>query len=117
MDAVVSPLIAKVSATIRLLLIRTTPASGDYLEGVLAAAEVERCCELLTQVLGPPVKPFGAAVALEPAVRRIVERLGGIRQDQCLYLQAQSDGHGRYAALWPWASDPNRVTLKIGVLP
>ena len=116
MDPVITPLIAAVTTNIRFLVVRTAPASGDYLEGVLAAAEMERCCALLEQALGPPLKPFRTAATLEPSMRRLVERLGGIRQDQCLYLQLQADGHSRYASLWPWASDPNRLTLKLGVL-
>ena len=116
MDTVITPLIAAVTANIRFLIIRTAPPSGDSLEGVMAATEVERCCALLTQALGPPAKPFGAAMTLDASSRRIVERLGGIRPDQCLYLQLQPDGHGRYASLWPWASDPTRITLKLGLL-
>lgn len=115
MDAVLTPLIAEVTANIRFLVIRTAPASGDYLEGVLAAAEVAQCCALLARALGPPLKSFGVRATFEPAMRRIIEQLGGIRQDQCVYLQPQPDNHGRYATLWPWASDPNRITLKLGV--
>ena len=36
--------------------------------------------------------------------------------DQCLYLKPCDGEQAVYAALWPWASDPRRVTLKVGTL-
>ncbi len=95
--------------------VRTAPPSGDYLEGVLAHPDLERCYELLKQHLGAPAKEFAQPPRLPRQVQRLVNDLGGIRVDQCLFLKT-IEVHGTiYAALWPWASDPRRVTLKVGV--
>ncbi len=99
------------------MLVRNAPATDDALEGVLARPDLSRCYELLKTALGAPVKEFGQPAKLEPAMRKAVERLGGIRVEQCLFLKPLDGAHGIYAALWPWASDPTRITLKVGVCP
>ena len=97
------------------MLVRSAPASGDYLEGVLPRQNLERCCATLTSALGPPIKEFSKAGTFEPAVQRLVDRLGGLRFDQCLFLKHGGDESVIYATLWPWASDATRLTLKVGL--
>ena len=114
MDPMLKSLIASLRSTIP-MLVRSAPASEDYLEGVLAREELQRCCALLSERLAPPIKDFGKAAAFEPPVQKVVASLGGIRLEQCLFLKQGEEGHAVYAALWPWASDPLRITLKVGV--
>lgn len=114
MAELIEPLIVTLRRDIP-MLVRTAPATGEALEGVLARQDLSRCCDLLKGTLGSPVKEFGQPVSLEPKLRKAVEKLGGIRVEQCLFLKAVDDQHGAYATLWPWASDPARVTLKVGV--
>lgn len=52
--------------------------------------------------------------ALIPSsLRLIVERAGGLRQDQHLHGRAIGDGH-LWALVWPW-KDQVTVTLKLGL--
>ena len=95
--------------------VRAAPPSGDYLEGVLSRPDLSRCYDQLAQHLGPPAKDFAKPVAFPQDVQRIVNDLGGIRGDQCLFLKSVDGTQAIYAALWPWASDPRRITLKVGL--
>ncbi len=106
-------LIASVKQAIP-LEIRVAPDSNEYLEGVLTRHDLQRCYELLNNAFGTPVKEFGKAAVFEANIQEIVRKLGGIRLDQCLFLQPYGTPQMAYAALWPWASDPTRITLKVG---
>ena len=97
------------------MLVRTAPSSGDFLEGVFSRQDLSRCYALLRDALGQPAKEFDRPPAFEPAVQAIVEKLGGCRPEQCLFLKRDEAGRTIYAALWPWASDQTRITLKVGV--
>lgn len=98
------------------MLIRSAPSTDDYLEGVLSRQDLQGCYALLCDALGPPIKEFGKAAKFGSDTQRIVERIGGIRIDQCLFLKQEAGGQTIYASLWPWASDPTRITLKTGVV-
>ena len=112
---IIQPLIEVLRTTLT-LEVRTAPASGDYLEAVLQRPELRRCHELLSNTLGAPVKEFNKAASFDAAHQRAVNGIGGIRLEQCLFLKPYGDKQAAYAALWPWASDPKRVTLKLGIL-
>jgi len=114
MDPLVSPLIAALKKTIP-LEVRSASASDERLEAVLSRPDLQRCYGLLTEALGPPAKEFSKAATFEPDMQRVVGQLGGIRTDQCLFLKRSEDQRVIYAALWPWASDATRITLKVGV--
>lgn len=113
-SALIGSLVASLRTAVP-MLVRTAPPSGDYLDGVLARADLQRCCALLAETLGAPIKEFGRATTLEPRVKKAVDTLGGIRNDQCLFLKQEDAERAIYAALWPWASDASRVTLKVGI--
>ncbi len=115
MDSLVTPLIETLKRQAQFVETRPSTSPEDYFEGVLARDTVPGCEALLTSALGAPVKPFGQAPALDRAIKKIVERLGGVRPEQCLFLSQRPDGVVAYAMLWPWASNPLRVTLKVGV--
>ncbi len=70
--------------------------------------------DVLRKALGAPAKAFNQAARFDGGMQRVVERLGGIRDDQCLFLKPGTDQALAYAALWPWESDSTRVTLKVG---
>ena len=109
-----NPLIEALKKAIPLEL-RSAADSTDRLEGVLSRQHLPKCYALLTETLGPPAKEFGKAADFKADMQRVVERLGGIRTDQCLFLTRAEDRRVIYAALWPWASDASRITLKVGV--
>ena len=82
---------------------------GDYLEFVISAADIDLVTAVLEQFFGRPAKPVGAWPSEELASS--VEKFGGIRPDQTLYLY-QQNGTLCYAMIWPWA-DKNSATVRI----
>ena len=114
MDDLISPLVETLRKTLT-MVVRSAPSSGDSLEAVLSRDDLSRCCALLSEAFGPPVKEFDKAAKFDRATQKLVEHMGGIRVEQCLFLKQRENQHTAYAALWPWASDTTRVTLKIGL--
>ena len=108
--------IETIKKTVTCWEVRSAPTATDRLEAVIARLELERVCGLLQDAFGPAAKAFGKPVKLEPAAQRIVDQLGGLRTDQCLFLKPEANGATAYAVLWPWTSDTTRVTVKIGVM-
>ena len=96
------------------MLVRSAPATNEYLEGILSRQDLSTCFSLLSQVLGPPLKDFGKPLAVGGELVKLLDRIGGVRPDQCLFLKQSAQGT-TYATLWPWASDPARITLKVGL--
>ena len=113
--AFLAPLLSALRQTIP-MVVREQRPSGDYLEGVLARHDVARCCELLCGTLGEPAKDFGKDAKLDRAIQKAVDAIGGIRTEQCLFAATPEPQRLAYATLWPWASDSNQVTLKVGIL-
>lgn len=96
--------------------IREVSPSSDYLEGVLASDHLSSCLDVLKNILGDPAKDFGKPVGLDQSIQKAVSDFGGVREDQCLFMSSATANQAIYAALWPWASNPKRITLKIGIL-
>lgn len=115
-EAVIKPLIATLTSSFQ-LEVRVAPTSGEYLEAVLRRPELSRCFDAFSAALGPPVKDFGKVGTFDRDVKRIVDALGGIRPDQCLFAKSLPGQQMVYAALWPWASDATKVTIKVGATP
>ena len=114
MEEPIKGLIAELQQTIRFEELRKAARSGEYLEGVLLHKDLARCCELLAGVFGPPLKEFGKPLAFTPETKRTVDAVGGIRDNQCFFLAQRGAKPVAWAALWPWESDPTRLTLKVG---
>ncbi len=115
MKDLVVPLINAIKKEIP-LLVRSAPDTGEHLEAVLGRQDLQRCYIMLSDALGPARKEFGERVTLDKSMQKLVDAVGGIRADQCLFLMRGESTAVAYATLWPWASDVSRVTLKIGVL-
>ena len=106
---------ASLQSAVSFNVLRASPPSGERLEGVLSRPHLDACCRLLGQALGQPVKPFGQSAQFDPRTEYLVQSLGGIRPEQCLYLKPEGERHVIYAALWPWASNPEWITLHLGI--
>lgn len=117
MAAVTKPLIEALQQAITFVELREASPDGGYFEGVLARGDVEHCCQLLSGTFGPAAKEFGKTVRFTKSCQAVVDHLGGIRPDQCLFLKEEPNQPIAFAALWPWASNPDRTTLKVGVFP
>ena len=114
MDEAIKGLIEELKKAVRFTELRKAPTTGEYLEAVFLREDLVRCCELLSTVFGPPIKEFGRPPTFTQETQKTVDVVGGIRANQCLYLAQKGARDVGYAALWPWESDPARLTLKVG---
>ena len=67
--------------------IRPNSQGSDYLEGVMNRGDLELLHPILTKHLGPAVKEAGKKTDLPAEIRKTVDALGGLRQDQSFFLQ------------------------------
>src|SRR5574342_1356798 len=100
----------------RTLLIETRLNSigGEYLERVVNRKDLESLNSLLRKHLGPAVKEPGREAYLPKEIQKIVDTFGGLRNEQSLFYR-QEGNKVIYASIWPWASNPDKMTLKCGV--
>ena len=87
----------------------------EYIEAVVEKKNLEALTEFLVAKLGHPLKKPGKRVAFIGNPQKAVDSIGGIRDEQTFYYCEKDEGI-YYAALWPWQSDPLRITLKAGVI-
>ena len=96
------------------LEIRANSQGSEYLEAVLHRKDLAVLNSLLEKHLGSAVKGSGKEQKLPKEVKELVDSLGGLRNGQSFFYRREGD-QVIYAALWPWASDPDKITLKSGV--
>ena len=94
--------------------IRPNSQELEYLEAVLQTKDLELLHSLLKKHLGPAAKESGKEANLPKEIEELVDSLGGLRNEQSFFYR--QEGHQViYAAIWPWQSNPNKITLKVGV--
>lgn len=94
--------------------IRPNSRGADYLEAVMDTKDIELLNSLLKRYLGPAAKERGKEANLPKEIEELVDSMGGLRKEQSFFYR--QEGHQViYAALWPWESDPTKITLKSGV--
>jgi hypothetical protein len=94
--------------------IRPNSRGADYLEAVVNTGDLELLNSLLERYLGSAAKERGKEANLPKEIVELVDSLGGLRKEQSFFYR--QEGHRViYAALWPWESNPSKVTLKAGV--
>jgi len=93
---------------------RSNSQGSEYLEAVINTKDIELLNSLLERYLGPAAKERGKEANLPKEIEELVDSLGGLRKEQSFFYR--EDGHRViYAALWPWESNPAKITLKSGV--
>ncbi len=97
--------------------IRSSPQEFNYLEAVITKNDLELLKSLLTKYLGPAAKGPGAKATFPKEIQGLVDAMGGLRMEQSFFYKQREDHQVLYAALWPWESNPERITLKAGVKP
>jgi len=99
------------------LRMETRPASRgtEYLEAVIVLEDLEALRSLLRKHLGPAAKESGKEASFPEKIQGLVDSLGGLRIEQSFFYK-QDGTQVIYAALWPWRSDPSRITLKSGII-
>ena len=84
-------------------------ASADYGERVFYARDLADWDRVLSEGMGPAVKPAGTAPS--KVDRRLADPFGGIRANQTLYKTEGPEGTV-IAMFWPWESG-EQITLKV----
>jgi len=106
-------LVKEVKNTLK-MEIRPTSKGGKYLEAVITLQDLDVLNSLLREHLGPATKVSGKEVYFPTTIQELVDSLGGLRIEQSFFYK-QEGTQVIYAAIWPWQSDPNRITFKSGV--
>jgi len=106
-------LVEEIEKTLK-MEIRLTSEGGKYLEAVITLQDLDLLNSLLKEHLGPATKVSGKEVYFPKKIQELVDSLGGLRIEQSFFYK-QDGTQVIYAAIWPWQSDPNRITLKSGV--
>jgi hypothetical protein len=106
-------MIEEIKETFR-MEIRPNSQKSEYLEAVMNTKDLELLRSLLKRYLGSAAKERGKEANLPREIEELVDSLGGLRKGQSFFYK--QEGHRViYAALWPWESDPTKVTLKCGI--
>ena len=95
--------------------IRPNSKGLEYLEAVINKKDLELLNSLLKKYLGPAAKESGKEANLPEEIQKIVNSLGGLRNEQSFFYR-QDGNKVMYAAIWPWQSTPDKITLKSGVI-
>ena len=95
--------------------IRPNSTGTEYLEAVFERSELELLQIKLTKHLGPAAKRPGEEANLPREIQGIVDGLGGLRIEQSFFFKRVGTTVS-YAALWPWQSNPEKITLKSGII-
>ena len=96
------------------LEVRVYSDADSYFEAVFQSKDLDTLASILRNNVGEPLKPPGRNVKFPGHIQKLVDLVGGIRHEQSFYLKEETNGEYMYAALWPWQSDPSKITLKIG---
>ena len=94
--------------------IRQNSQGPEYLEAVIYKKDLELLNGLLKKHLGPAAKDSGKKANLPREVQELVGALGGLRNEQSFFYR-QEGNQVLFAAIWPWQSNPDKLTLKCGV--
>ena len=106
-------MIEEIKETLR-IEIRPTSQGLEYLEAVINKKDLESLNSLLKKYLGLAAKDSGKEVNFPIEIQKIVNSIGGLRNEQSFFYR-QEGNKVIYAAIWPWASNPDKITLKSGV--
>ena len=93
---------------------RSDAEEKEYLEAVLDSGDLKQLNSLLRKHLGPAAKECGEKANLPEESQELVDSLGGLRKEQSFFFKQEAHQIG-YAAIWPWQSNPNKITLKCGI--
>ncbi|OGP78010.1 MAG: hypothetical protein A2V86_14995 [Deltaproteobacteria bacterium RBG_16_49_23] len=94
--------------------IRPNSQGSEYLEAVIHKKDIELLHSLLKKHVGPAAKESGKEANLPEGIQNLIDSLGGLRNGQSFFYR-QDGQEVIYAAIWPWESNPDKITLKSGV--
>ena len=94
--------------------IRPVSRGSEYLEAVVQREDLDLLLSLIQVHIGPAAADSTQKAVFPSEVQRLVEALGGIRTGQSLFYREEEDRRILFATLWPWESNPGKITLKAG---
>ena len=106
-------LIEELKGTLKMEM-RSDSEEKEYLEAGLETEGLKRLNSLLRKHLGPAVKECGEEAYLPEEIQELVDSLGGLRNEQSFFFKQEAH-QIIYAAIWPWQSNPDKITLKSGI--
>ena len=95
--------------------IRPNSDEFRYLEAVVHRKDLELLSVLLTKHLGSAAKEPGREANLPVEIKTLADSIGGLRTQQSFFYRKEKDFTVLFAALWPWESNPDKITLKAGI--
>ena len=96
------------------LEVRPSEGEDNYFEAVLQSKDLDALLPILGQYVGNSMKSPGKRAKFPRDINKLVNSIGGLRPEQSFYFKQDDNGEYTYVALWPWQSDPSKITLKIG---
>jgi hypothetical protein len=106
-------LIEEIKSNLR-MEVRPNSQGLDYLEAVFQKKDADSLTSLLRKHLSTEVKVLDGEITLPPMIQKLVDSIGGLRSGQFFYYKQEAQ-LVTYAALWPWESNPEKITLKTGI--
>jgi len=82
---------------------------------VVPSDRVASLLDVVAGLMGPAVKPAGKSAWLKNWFDPFYRSVGGIQREQTLFRRELAAGLSIYCAFWPWASDPKRTSIRVGV--
>jgi hypothetical protein len=82
-------------------------------QAVSKGRDIQRLGREMESFFGPAKKPAGKPLPKMLRFHPVTKYLGGIRDDQALYLKKTQNGFF-YGALWPWDKTPENITVHLG---
>jgi len=83
--------------------------------GVTSKDSLEAVGRIVQARMGVPYKPAGQSALWKNWFDGFVKAVGGVHSDQTLYRLDLGPEVILYCAFWPWASDPRKVSVRLGV--
>ena len=90
----------------RSVLVRSTVVPSDRLATLIP---------IVTELMGPPVKPAGETARWKNWFDPFFKSVGGCEKQQSLWARPIEDRVTLYLAFWPWASEPTRTSVRAGI--
>jgi hypothetical protein len=106
-------LIQEIKETLR-MEVRPNSAGPDYLEAVFQKSDLESLNSLLRKHLGTDANVPGKEANLPAEIQKMIDSIGGVWPGQPFFYK-QDNRVVIYAVLWPWESNPEKITLKSGL--
>lgn len=84
--------------------------------GVTESSALKDIAPMVEGFFGKAYKPPGETAFLMNLFDHFVKEVGGVRREQTLFRKEIDRGLNLFCAFWPWASDPTKTSVRIGLL-